>query len=133
MLCCCARIDLGFFSLFHCVIRWPVLCHYGAQAWVEAAGEQGSALSLSLSKILLRMSPSVFLSICLCLFIRLYFCLLFLFFPSHFNSRSAHANAEMQILSPGSGLKCSAVSPFLHVLLFPAVKPAVFFLLKPMR
>ena len=59
---CCARIDLDFFSLFHYVIRWPVLCHYGAQAWVEAAGEQGSALS----KIHLRMSPlclSVHLSV----------------------------------------------------------------------
>lgn len=30
ILCCCTRIYLGFFSLFDCVIRWPVLCHYGA-------------------------------------------------------------------------------------------------------
>lgn len=59
MLCCFVRIDLGFFSLFHCVIRRPMLCHYGAQAWVEAAGERGSALSLSLSVFLRDPPPHV--------------------------------------------------------------------------
>lgn len=44
---CCACIYLDFSILFHCVISWPVLCHYGVQAWKEAAGEQGLALLLS--------------------------------------------------------------------------------------
>ena len=69
--CCCARIDLGFFRLFNCVIRWPVLCHYGAQAWVEAAGEQGSELSLSQRSssacppLSFRPSVCVYLSVCI--------------------------------------------------------------------
>lgn len=86
-------------------------------------------LSIFLSEILLRMSPSVFPSVCLGLFNCLYFCLLSL---SHFNSQSVHANVKMQIVSPGWGLKCYAMPLFIHVLLFPAVKAAVFALLKSM-
>lgn len=116
VLCYCARIDLGFFSLFHYVIRWPALCHYREQAWVEAAGEQGSALSLS--KILLRMCPSVCLSLHLSVSIYLS---VFLSALSHFSSHSlSNANAQMQILSSGfsaSGLKFYAPPPVLHVFL----------------
>lgn len=110
---CCARIDLGFFSLFHCVIRWPALCHYRAQAWVEAAGEQGSALSLS--KILLRMCPSVCLSLHLSTSIYLSVLLSALsLFPSHSLSMQMHKckfslsslRLEMLCHSPSFMLSC---------------------------
>lgn len=97
MLCCFVRIDLGFFSLFHCVIRRPMLCHYGAQAWVEAAGERGSALFLSLSlcfsEILLRMSPSVCLSICLRLFNYIYLSV----FQSSLSPSASPSHTSMQM------------------------------------
>ena len=137
--CCCARIDLGFFRLFNCVIRWPVLCHYGAQAWVEAAGEQGSELSLSQRSssacppLSFRPSVCVYLSVCifvcsLSLSLSLSLCL------SHFSYQSVHAKAQMQIFSPGSpGFKFLCCAPFLHVLMFPAVEDAVSCLLKPVR
>lgn len=51
-----------FSILFNCVIRWPVLCHYGAQAWVEAAGEQGLALQVSNRSSSTRSSLPVCLS-----------------------------------------------------------------------
>lgn len=72
-LCCCACIYFSFFILLNCVIRWPLLCHYGAQAWVEAAGEQGLALSLSLIDPPPHVPP---LSFCPSVFLCLYFCLL---------------------------------------------------------
>lgn len=104
VLCCCARIDLGFFSLFHCVIRWPALCHYRAQAWVEAAGEQGSALSLKDPPphvpLCLFVSPSVCVYLSFCTFI----CSVSLSLSLSFN-----ANAQMQILSQASGLKFYAM------------------------
>lgn len=133
MLCCCARIDLGFFRLFNCVIRWPVLCHYGAQAWVEAAGGQGSALSLSQRSSSacppLSFCPSVCVYLSVCIFV----CSLSL---SVFHTSTIRVYMQMSKckFSPQAQVRnFNAVPPFLHVLMFPAVEDAVSGLLKPMR
>lgn len=107
---CCAVVHAQIWVsfLFHCVIRWPVLCHYGAQAWVEAVGEQGSALSLTLKDppphflfcLSVHLSVSVYLSV---------FLSVLSLSHSLFHTSTFRANAEMQILSPGSGLKCYAM------------------------
>lgn len=89
LLYCCACIYLDFSILFNCVIRWPVLCHYGVQAWVEA-GEQGLALLLSH-----RSSPThPPLPFCLSLFhfVCLYFCC---FTLSASNMHTVHTNANL--------------------------------------
>lgn len=61
LLCSCTH--LGFVVSFTVSLVGPLLCHYRVKAWVEKAGEQGSAIFLSLSKIRLCMSPSVCLSV----------------------------------------------------------------------
>lgn len=80
------RIYLDFSILFNCVIRWPVLCHYGVQAWVEAAGEQGLALLLS------HGSSPTHPPLPFCLSICLYFCH---FNLSSSNLRAVHTNANL--------------------------------------
>lgn len=127
MLCvelqCTVRIHLGFFSLSTvsldgqcCVIM--ELRH----GWKQ----QENKVNFSLSKILLRMHPSASLSICLCLFICLYFCTLSnslsLFHTS--NLKSLHANVECKF-SPKAQVWNVPPRLFIHVLLFPAVRPAV--------
>lgn len=124
MLCCFVRIDLGFFSLFHCVIRRPMLCHYGAQAWVEAAGERGSALFLSLSLCVSQRSSSAcpLLSVCpsVCVCLTTFICLYFS--PPSLPLPPRHTRPCKCEISPGSFL----LSFFSHVLLFPAVKAVSF-------